>query len=125
MEKDSILLLVLVNREFFARSLVDTGCEIYSMVDAKFAIKCKLPRIWIKPRTINGVNGKTGWKIEEVVYAELDISGHCQRRAFFYVVPKLPEYELILGQPWLIKERVEIDPSESCLRFKDSGLVVQ
>jgi len=40
-------------------------------------------------------------------------------------VPKLPEYELILGQPWLIKERVEIDPSESCLRFKDSGLVVQ
>ena len=67
---------VLVNREFFARSLVNTGCEIYSMVDAKFAAKCKLPRILIKPRTINGVNGKTGWKIKEVVYAELDISGH-------------------------------------------------
>ena len=44
-EKDSVLLSVLVNREFFARSLVDTGCEIYSMVNAKFAAKCKLPRI--------------------------------------------------------------------------------
>ncbi len=77
MEKDSILLSVLVNREFFARSLINTGCEIYSMVNAKFAAKCKLPRIWIKPRIINGVNRKTGWKIEEVVYAELDIGGHC------------------------------------------------
>ena len=125
MEKDSILLSVLVNREFFARSLINTGCEIYSMVNAKFAAKCKLPRIQIEPRTINGVSGGTGWKIEEVAYAELDIGGHHQRRAFFYVVPKLPEYELILGQPWFIKERVEIDPCENCLRFKDSGLVVK
>ena len=60
MEKDSVLLSVLVNREFFVCSLVDTGCEIYSMVDAKFAAKCKLPRIRIEPRIINGVNGKTG-----------------------------------------------------------------
>ncbi len=47
------------------------------MVDAKFAAKCKLPRIRIEPRTINGVNGKTGWKIKEVAYTELNIGGHC------------------------------------------------
>jgi len=45
MEKDSLLMSVLINQEFFARSLIDTGCEIYSMIDTKFTAKCKLPRI--------------------------------------------------------------------------------
>ena len=76
MEKDSLLILVLINQEFFARSLVNIGCEIDSMIDAKFTAKCKLPRIWIKPRIINGVSGGTGWKIDEVVYAELNIGGY-------------------------------------------------
>ena len=76
MEKDSLLMSVLINQEFFARSLVDMGCEIYSIINTKFTTKCKLPRIQIKPHTINGVSGGTGWKIKEVVYAELNIRGH-------------------------------------------------
>ena len=45
MEKDSLLISVLINQEFFARSLINTGYEIYSMINAKFTAKCKLPRI--------------------------------------------------------------------------------
>ena len=125
MEKESLLVPVLVNGEHYARVLVDTGCEVYGMVDQRFAASCKLPRIAIRPRTIDGISAPTGWKIEEVAYAELDIGGHRHKRVYFYIVPKLRGHEIMLGAPWLIKERVAMDPSRGIIRYKDTGLVVK
>lgn len=35
--------------------------------------------------------------VTEVVVVEMDIDGHREARAFFYVVPRLADYDLILG----------------------------
>lgn len=125
MERQSLKVPILLNDGCYARTLVDTGSEVYGMIDERFAAKCKLPRIEITPRTVDGIGAPTNWKIDQVTYAELDIGGHKQRQAYFYIVPRLSGYEIILGTPWLVRERVLLDPSSKTLQYKDTGLVVK
>lgn len=44
-------------------------------------------------------------QITEVAVVQLDIGGH-QEQAFFYVVPHLAHYNVILGLPWMKKNHV-------------------
>jgi hypothetical protein len=55
---------------------------------------------------------------------ELDIGGHVQKKAFFYVVDHIESYEMILGKGWLRMERVLLDAAKGCLSFQKSGMNV-
>jgi hypothetical protein len=38
-------------------------------------------------------------QINEVTVIRIDINGHIEEKVFFYVVPRLATYDLILGMP--------------------------
>jgi hypothetical protein len=58
--KASLQVSVLVNKEHFGNSLIDSGCQIYAMIDHHFANRYKLPRLSIPPRTLNAIHAPTG-----------------------------------------------------------------
>ena len=52
---------------------------------------------------MTGYDGVEGNIIDEVVVVQNDVDGHLEPRNFFYVVPKLASYDLIIGLPWMKK----------------------
>lgn len=124
LELESILTSILVNQERFGKGLIDTGCEVYALISDCFAKRCDLPRISIPLREITGIT-PDGFAVSELAYADIDIGGHCQKRMFFYVAPRLQGCDMMLGTPWLVKEKVVIDQSDRTLFFKNTGLFVK
>lgn len=124
MEQKSFLTSVLIDQECFAIALVDSGCEVYAVISQRFANRCNLPRLPISTRTIEGITHDR-YTVDEVAYAQIDIGGHLQQRVFFYVAPYLDGCQIMLGNPWLIKEKVILDQSERTLIFKKTGLRVK
>lgn len=123
-ERKSLLTSILINQEHFGKALVDTGCELYAVISDRLAKSCNLPRLSIHPRDITGIT-KHSFVINKVAYADIDISGHRQKRMFFYVAPYLEGCNVMLGTPWLVQEKVVMDQSEQTLLFKNTGLVVK
>ena len=126
MAKPSLLVPVIVDNICPARSLVDSGCEAYGLIDQRFALRCKLERIPIAPRAMKSVKGELDetWQLTEVARMEMDMGGHRQK-LFCYVVPRLEGYEMILGYPWMQFEKADLLASENQLLFRNTGLVVK
>ena len=91
-----ILVSTLINRECFAKTLVDTRCLSYGIIDSRFARKYNLSRISIAPRALTGFDGPVTGEINEVIAVRIDINGHIEEKVFFYVVLRLATYDLIL-----------------------------
>ena len=104
MDGPLFILSVLVNQIKFAKTLCDTGCLSYGIVDSKFITKCGLERMKITPRDMQGYDGITNGVCNEVVSIRFNINGHVEN-SFCYVAPKL-KYDLILGKPWMKKNGV-------------------
>ena len=115
MDKPPFVVSTIINNEAVARTLIDSGNLSYGLIDARFARRHDLPRIPIAPRQIVAVDQITDSYIREVTYVEVDVGGHKQQRIFFYVAPRVEGYDLVLGLPWLEKERVELDIEEGVL----------
>jgi predicted aspartyl protease len=129
-EKDSmdgspVLVSTLINRECFAKTLVDTGCLSYGVIDSRFVRKHNLPRLQIAPRSLTGFDGPATGQIDEVAAVRIDIDGHVEEKAFFYVVPRLATYDLILGMPWFKKQDVRLHPRRSWLEIRSTGTRVR
>ena len=77
MDGDLITVKVLINRVLFRPTLINTGCECYSIVDKDFIIKLRLPRVKIPLKPITGFvkeNAKEpGVEITEIVKFFIDI----------------------------------------------------
>ena len=76
-----------INGIYYTRALVDTGCLCYATISQALARRLRLLRIPITPRDLEQVNTTTKGAITHVVYADIDIDGHKQKRVFFYVIP--------------------------------------
>jgi hypothetical protein len=124
MDEKPLLVSVLVNGVATSQALVDTGCLVYGMVSRRFISRHRLSCVNIEPRQLQSVEGVSASPITQVVSMELDIGGHVQRKAFFYVVDHIEGYEMILGKAWLRKERALLDAVKGCLHFQRSGLEV-
>ena len=62
--------------------------------------------------------------ISEAVCIKIDISGRVMEKAYFYVVPKIKEYPIILGKLWIRLEKAVKDVSTGTLTFKDTGTII-
>ena len=91
------LVSTLINKECFAKTLIDTGCLSYGLIDSRFATKHNLQRIPISPRSLTGFDSPTDDLITEVAVVSLDIDGHYEERAFLYIAPRLALYDIILS----------------------------
>jgi len=65
---------------------VDSGCLSYGMIDSHFATKHRLERISINPRSLIGFESASDSYVSEVAVMSIDIDGHCEDKAYFYVV---------------------------------------
>ena len=77
MDGDSIIVKVLINRVLFKPTLIDTGCECYSIIDKDLITELRLPRVKIPPKPITGFikeNTKEPWvEITEITKFSIDI----------------------------------------------------
>ena len=68
---DSITVEVLINGVSFKLTLINTGCEYYSIMDKDLVTELRLPRVKIPPKLITGFikeNTKEPWvEITEIV----------------------------------------------------------
>ena len=102
MDGAPFLVSTLINRECYAKTLVDSGCLSYGIIDSRFATKHNLQRISISPRTLTGFDAPSpSGLVTEVAVVVIDIDGHCEDQAFFYVAPRLASYDMILGMQWI------------------------
>ncbi len=123
MEGPPFLVHISINENYSTNALVDTGCLTYGMIDDRFARKCRLPRIKIRPRSIQAIDAVTTSVISEVVQVGIDVAGH-RRTGYFYVAPNIEGYKVVLGLPWMQKEEVTLNLDQSMLHFKRSGIQV-
>ena len=105
-----------INREHYSTVFVDSGCLCYGTINEAFARKLRLPRIPIKPRTLDEVITSLPGAIRGVTYADIDIDGYRKKRAFFYIIPGQDE-DVILGRTWMNLEDVTIYPSKGLLHI--------
>ena len=59
----------------------------------------------------------------EVAKIEVDLNGY-KEDAFFYVVPSLASYDIILGLPWMKKNDVRLSPKRAYLHIGPFNLRV-
>ncbi|XP_044723724.1 reverse transcriptase (RNA-dependent DNA polymerase) domain-containing protein [Hirsutella rhossiliensis] len=105
-----------INREYFITAFVDCGCLCYGTISERLARKLHLPRIPIKPRTLEQVNTFSPEAICAVTYFDFDIDGYQKKRAFFYVVRDQTD-PVILGKKWLNQEDVTLRLSQNLLHI--------
>ena len=55
----------------------------------------------------------------------IDIDGHIEKKAYFYVAPKLASYDLILGMPWVMKQDVRLNAPRSEIKIRSTGIIVR
>ncbi|RAL62894.1 hypothetical protein DID88_004735 [Monilinia fructigena] len=89
MDSSPFLVSTLVNKDCFAKTLLDSGCLSYGLVSSAFATKNNLQRIPIPPRGLSGFDAPSSGKVTDVAVVSLDIDGHYEERSFLYIVPKL------------------------------------
>ena len=94
----------LVNGTGFAKTLIDSGCLVYSICSPQFARNAKLERLSITPRALSGAKGEILGYAREVARFHIDIDGH--QEALFAYVMELDGYDMFLGLPWLRTNRV-------------------
>jgi hypothetical protein len=125
MDGEPFLVSTLVNKDCFAKTLVDTGCLSYGLVDSRFATRHNLQRLEIPPREVTGFDALSDDTISEVAVISMDISGHSEEQVFLYVVPRLASYDMILGMPWVKKQDVRINAPRSECMINSTGVVVR
>ena len=98
MDERPLLVLALVNGISTSQALVDSGCLVYGIVSDRFVRRHHLSYVQIEPRHLQLVEGVSKDAVSRITSFDLDISGHQQKRVYFYVVPKVEGYKIILGK---------------------------
>jgi predicted aspartyl protease len=119
MEGPPFIVSTLVNRDCIAHTLIDTGCLSYGVINSRFAQKHNLQRIRVRPRTMTGYDNTTESVVDEVAAIRIDIDGHVEEVAYFYIVPKLA-YDMILGLPWIKRNDVRFAGSKPSLFIRST-----
>lgn len=107
-----------------AISLADTGCSVFGVISAPYVRRHKLLRVPINPRTVYTYDDRPAERIEAMVKVTVDIGG-VSMPSFLYEVRRMEDQDIILGLPWMRKNKVVIDAAEKTLFFKEYGITVR
>jgi len=113
----------LVDGIAYASTLIDTGCLTYSIVSSSFTRRNNLTRVKVNRRTVTGIGGETT-AVDMAVKLQIDIDGH-QEAIWAYEIPGDDEYDLILGRPWMERNKVTIAPAKKSIFIHSSGTRVR
>lgn len=114
----------ILDRVGIAKTLVDNGCLPYGVVSESFVQRNDIPTINIPPRESKGFFGGKG-QLDRIVNVTLDVDSHTEQNAHFYVAPDYLGYDLILGQAWMRKHDIRLEPARGRLFVRSTGARVQ
>ena len=115
----------LVNKSFYVKSMLDTGCLCFSVFDESLVRANNFHNVEITPRPLRLADGKVGAEITHMARVNIDIDGR-QEIIWGYVMPRLA-YPIILGKPWMEKTDVVYLAKRHCLRIgsRRKGIMVR
>jgi hypothetical protein len=87
---------MLVNKECFAKTFLNSRYLLYRLVFFSFTIRNRFSRISIPPRELSGFDTLSDNTITEVTAISLDIDSYYKAKSFLYVVSRLESYDMIL-----------------------------
>lgn len=98
----------LVNQTTFANVLIDSGSNIYCLIDPSLVKRNKnMVRHTVKRTTIEAFDGRASTDIDEICAFNLDLDEY-RERIWAYITP-LGGHDMILGMPWLQKRDVKVN----------------
>lgn len=65
----------LINKSIFVKSMIDTGCLCFAVLDNKFVRTHNLNTVNISPRSLRLADGKIGARITQITWVGIDIDG--------------------------------------------------
>ncbi|KAI0997510.1 hypothetical protein K3495_g10679 [Podosphaera aphanis] len=96
--------------------MVDTGCLCFAVIDDALVRKHKLLIKEIRPKFLKLADSSNTTKITRVAKFHMDINGH-RELIWSYIMPNLA-YPIILGKPWMEKQRVIYSAGDKLLIIK-------
>jgi hypothetical protein len=87
---------MLVNKECFTKTLLDSGYLLYRLVSFSFTIRNRFLYISIPLRELSGFDTLSNNTMIEVIAVSLDIDSYYKTKLFLYVIPRLELYDIIL-----------------------------
>ena len=98
--------------------LIDNG-STGNFISASLATKLKLKTTTVDPIIVNMANGSTETQDKATYRVPLEIGPYCGKVDFSLL--SLPEYDIILGQPWLRKHGALIDCKHNEVTINHQG----
>ncbi|KAI0994936.1 hypothetical protein K3495_g13245 [Podosphaera aphanis] len=111
----------LLNASFPTKAMVDTGCLCFSVIDENLVRAHNIHIESIPPRALRLADDSKTAVIKQIARYELDIEGH-RELLWGYVMTNLA-YPIILGKPWMEKNRVNYAASKPSLKIGDVELL--
>ena len=110
-----------LEKKIRATTLADTCATRYGFIDEEFAeTVCQVleiePQRLIKPKQIQGFDGRAAKPITHAIYPTLTVGDHIESLAPL-LITKLGNHPMILGRPWMKKHGVIIDMTNNSLAF--------
>ena len=96
--------------------LTDTGASAESMIDTNFVKLHKLPTVkLVKAIRLELADGSLADTITHIAKIEIMISDH--KKQIWSLVTSLPNFDIILGMPWLEKHNPDINYADRVMSF--------
>ncbi|KAF5503436.1 Transposon Tf2-6 polyprotein [Colletotrichum fructicola] len=100
---------------------MDTGCDLYALVDHDLARKLRLPVVDRSERVLGSFSDATGaTKATGVVVFNLELCGY-DEKIFAYTVRGLGD-DLFLGKPWMERNRILYDAAAQRIQHRRGGV---
>ncbi|KAF4476972.1 Transposon Tf2-6 polyprotein [Colletotrichum fructicola Nara gc5] len=121
MSSKSAVITARIHKGTQADALVDTGCDLYALVDHDLARRLRLPIVDRSERILGSFSDATGaTKATGVVVFNLELCGY-DEKIFAYTVRGLGD-DLFLGKPWMERNCVVYDASAQQIRHRRGGV---
>jgi hypothetical protein len=118
-----ITVYVLVNQSKYTSALIDSRCLSYALITCSFVRRAKLERITIPRKPIVSVNDQVSW-VDEVAKFTFNMNGYTETR-FAYVTPNDAKEDIILGRPWMNRNKVTIAPAKKSIYLHALGIRIR
>ncbi|KAK2771790.1 hypothetical protein CKAH01_14213 [Colletotrichum kahawae] len=121
MSSKSAVITTCIHKGTQADALVDTGCDLYALIDHNLARKLRLPIVDRSERLLGSFSDSTGaTKATGVVVFNLELCSY-DKKIFAYSMRSLSN-DLFLGKPWMERNHILYNAAAQCIRYRRGGV---
>ncbi|KAK2733975.1 hypothetical protein CKAH01_18994 [Colletotrichum kahawae] len=121
MSSKSAVITTCIHKGTRADALVDTGCDLYALIDHDLARKLCLLVVDRSERLLGSFSDAIGaTKATGVVVFNLELCGY-DEKIFAYTVRSLSD-DLFLGKPWIERNRILYNAAAQRIRHRRGGI---